>query len=374
MHSRTGTDSDPTSSLLQTASAQGLTILLVGHFATNRPGLDGQTIKTRLTLTELKLRLGDKAVKCIDTGATRRKPLRAAFSFFTSVGNATDVVIMPGQRHLLTMWPIYAAINKLTKARLHYVVIGGWLPQMIASRSGLRRALAAFTSIFVESQRMHNALRKLALTNVIVVPNYRRFSYDRKTSGDTSQPLRLVFASRITPSKGVEAAVSAVQRLNLDRESKRATLDVWGPINDVDASWFQGLQLTFGDDVRYCGVVQPERMTDVLSGYDCMLFPTTYQGEGLAGVIVEAFIAGIPVVATNWQDNSELVQHGSTGMLFEPGDDDALGGILDLLSSNPIMVDKMKAAAADRARVFHVEGAFTTMLSKLLEASTSEGN
>jgi glycosyltransferase involved in cell wall biosynthesis len=58
-----------------------------------------------------------------------------------------------------------------------------------------------------------------------------------------------------------------------------------------------------------------------LSNYDLLLFPTRYFTEGLPGSIVDAYFAGLPVIATKWKHAEEFVIHGKTGYIvpFENG-------------------------------------------------------
>ena len=42
--------------------------------------------------------------------------------------------------------------------------------------------------------------------------------------------------------------------------------------------------------------------------------------EGFGVVLIEAFSHGIPVLASNLGSMAEIVEHGVTGLLFDPGD------------------------------------------------------
>ncbi|HYH14210.1 MAG TPA: glycosyltransferase family 4 protein, partial [Flavisolibacter sp.] len=55
----------------------------------------------------------------------------------------------------------------------------------------------------------------------------------------------------------------------------------------------------------------------LLASYDCFVFPSHM--EGFSGALVEAMFAGLPVLASNIQQNKEAVTHMETGYLFEVG-------------------------------------------------------
>ena len=68
----------------------------------------------------------------------------------------------------------------------------------------------------------------------------------------------------------------------------------------------------------------PEKAYSTLSKYDCMLFPTYWKGEGFPGVVIDAFIAGLPVIATDWNMNTEIIKEGENGFIIPPNNIRAL--------------------------------------------------
>jgi glycosyltransferase involved in cell wall biosynthesis len=55
----------------------------------------------------------------------------------------------------------------------------------------------------------------------------------------------------------------------------------------------------------------------LLATYDCFVFPTHV--EGFSGALVEAMFAGLPILASDIQQNKEAVTHMDTGYLFKTG-------------------------------------------------------
>ena len=62
------------------------------------------------------------------------------------------------------------------------------------------------------------------------------------------------------------------------------------------------------DFVEYKGVANYNQTVDVLKNYFALLFPTYFHGEGFAGCIIDAFFAGIPIIATDWLYNKDIVK------------------------------------------------------------------
>lgn len=62
----------------------------------------------------------------------------------------------------------------------------------------------------------------------------------------------------------------------------------------------------------------------------------TSDSEGFSNTLLEYMAAGVPAVATDVGGNRELVDHGLTGILVPPGDDEAIAqGIIELLEDEP---------------------------------------
>jgi glycosyltransferase involved in cell wall biosynthesis len=77
--------------------------------------------------------------------------------------------------------------------------------------------------------------------------------------------------------------------------------------------------------------------------------------EPFGQVIVEAMAAGVPVVATCAGGAAELVQHEVNGLLYPPGDADALAGALRRLASDRALRRRLGLAGRERARDFRPE-------------------
>lgn len=150
----------------------------------------------------------------------------------------------------------------------------------------------------------------------------------------------LLMVGRFEPQKGHALALAAMPAL-LERHG-RATLLMAGdgPLLRDTARAIAAAGLA--GSVRLLG-----RRVDVgtlLAMADLLVMPSQF--EGLPLVALEAFAAGLPVVATVAPGIAELVEHRATGWLAPPGDATALGGVLaDALDDEPA-----RAAAGEAAR------------------------
>jgi glycosyltransferase involved in cell wall biosynthesis len=102
------------------------------------------------------------------------------------------------------------------------------------------------------------------------------------------------------------------------------------------------------------GVYLPGRVGDVAAWYrraELLVHPARWEGFGLA--LLEAMLAGLPVVATRVSSIPEIVADGETGVLVEPDDAAALARAIASVLDEP---RGLGAAGRARARAeFSVE-------------------
>jgi glycosyltransferase involved in cell wall biosynthesis len=144
----------------------------------------------------------------------------------------------------------------------------------------------------------------------------------------------------VKPSKGVRDIFAAVHTLG-----NAVTVDVYGPLHgDIEASEFTGA-------VRYCGELSRGEVANVIANYDVLLLPTHYSGEGYPGVILEAFAAGLPVIATRWQAIPEIVT-AENGIIVEAHDPLHLAAAMQYLTQSPAELRRLQQGALQTARRF----------------------
>jgi glycosyltransferase involved in cell wall biosynthesis len=82
----------------------------------------------------------------------------------------------------------------------------------------------------------------------------------------------------------------------------------------------------------------------------------TSMSEGCSDTLLSYMAAGLPIVATSVGGNPELIRHGESGYLFDPGEADALAMRINILLLADDLASRFGAAARERARTeFTVE-------------------
>lgn len=135
-------------------------------------------------------------------------------------------------------------------------------------------------------------------------------------------------------AKGIGDAVKAVNEFNRKYDLPIYSLDIYGQIDDGDLEWFNDIKKDFPYYIKYKGLVPFNKSTEVVSAYYALLFPTFYEGEGFAGTILDAYASGVPVIASDWRYNSEILEDGKTGLIFKTHNIDDLIGKLEFAYKN----------------------------------------
>jgi len=156
-------------------------------------------------------------------------------------------------------------------------------------------------------------------------------------------PLKLGVLGRLIPLKNVEGLIAAAAHLAGRGIEVQVEIAGSGPsessLRDLVAS------LGVADRVRFLGWrVDVDRL---LSAWDILVIPSLEEGLPLSAL--EAMAAARPVVASRVSGLGELVVDGVTGMLFPPGDTEALVGCMAELACDRQRIAAMGDAAWERA-------------------------
>lgn len=294
-------------------------VATLGHFGFGYDLLNGQTIKTKIVTEELENEYGKENVLKYDTHGGKKALVKLPIQIGAALSKAKNVVIFPAYNGLRIIAPLLYIVNKYFNRSLQYVVIGGWLPTYLDNKVKLKKILQKFDGIYVETISMKNALEQRGFSNIYVMPNCKKIKILEKENlvYTEKEPFKLCTFSRVMRTKGIEDAITSVIAINERYKRTVVTLDIYGQIDSDEVSWFNSLKSEFPPYIKYTGVVEFSESTDVLKSYYALLFPTFHEGEGFAGTLIDAMAAGVPVIASDWKYNSELVILGKTGLLCE---------------------------------------------------------
>lgn len=258
--------------------------------------------------------------------------------------------------------------------RLNYFVIGGILPDFISQLEMKQRECYSIVKWFmVESQEMKRKMELLGYKNVIHIPNFKKIAYIPEKNTEIPVPFRFVFLSRIIPEKGCDLIMKVTRRMNKEIGEDKFIVHFYGKIEDSYKSHFLNA-INELPNAEYKGFLNLADISnyDVLASYSTMLFPTFWKGEGFPGILIDAMIAGTPVIASDWGYNTEIIDNGTTGVIIKSKDVDALANAMNSFICNKPKVAEMvqhcrrQAMEYDTARVLNNE-LFQKILKKEYE-------
>lgn len=325
----------------------------------------GQEVKTCILADALETKYGK--IYRIDTLA-RNSRIKMPFQLLWAMITCTDVIILPAHNGLVVLSKLLSKLNKLFHRRLHYSVIGGWLQDLLPNHPDVMKALHYFTGIYVETKTMMDALQKLGFTNVCVVPNCKPLTImkSEELKMAYSEPYRLVTFSRVTEKKGIGTAANIVMKLNKKYGRKVFTLDIYGPVDPgEDESWFAELRKSFTDAITYRGNAPFDKSVEILSGYFALLFPTQYFTEGIPGTIIDAYAAGVPVIASKWKSFADVVEEGITGLGYSFNTTADLEKVMEKIVTDPSMIINLKQGCIRKANDFLPQNAIKPLMDRI---------
>lgn len=339
-------------------------VAVIGHFGIGLDLVNGQTIKTKIVTDEVEKYCNEKAM-LIDAHGGIKAIIPVVLGSVKSLLMCKNVILMLTENGLRVSVPILSFFNKFFHRRLHYVVVGGWLPEFLKKNPGLVKKLKSFYMLYVETYNMKLILEEMGMKNVAVMPNCKRLKIVSKPEKCT-KPYSLCTFSRVMKEKGIEDAVNAVIQANDYFGEVMYYLDIYGEIDLNQKKWFEKLEQMFPHYIRYCGVVKFEQSVEVLKPYFALLFPTYYEGEGFAGTAIDAFSAGVPVLASDWKYNKEVVREGINGRLFQTKNVGELSKILIEMAEKPEIWLKMREQCISDAHTYKPDNVMKTLLNEIV--------
>ncbi|MCM4163338.1 MULTISPECIES: glycosyltransferase family 4 protein [unclassified Arenibacter] len=340
-------------------------ILVFGNFNYSTHNLCGQTVKTRnvYQLLKSKERQYFSEVAFFDTDSLSANKL-GLFQGLYHVIKTNELFYLPATKNLTYIFPFVFILSKLFSTKIHFVVVGGWLGEYLQNKPIYRFMISKVHHIYPETDALcqylesHYGFKKVTRLN-----NFRDTNFV-PVQRAIGHPIKLVFMARVHPLKGVETLFKLNQRLK-ELNFENVIIDIYGPIFEEYKEEFNKLLITASDNIAYTGILQPNDIYPVLSQYDMMLFPTQYYTEGFPGSILDAYISGLPVIASNWLYANEFIDNTS-GAVVDFDDKNAfLNKVIELIKK-PDIIDSLKQGARAKSYEFSSDKAWEVLLSNMV--------
>ena len=169
----------------------------------------------------------------------------------------------------------------------------------------------------------------------------------------------LLFVGRLAPEKGVTVLAQAAASLPDGSVAVAGS----GPLAD---------QVRQAPGLQALGALAPAEVADVMGRSLALVMPSLWF-ENFPRTLVEAYAAGLPVIASRLGAMAELVQDGVTGLLAEPGDAHDWASKMRWALDHPAEMGRMGAAARARYEALYTPQRNLAQLLDIYEQAVMQG-
>ena len=329
-------------------------VAIVGSVGYVEETSSGQVIRTRILRQALVEHYGEKGVYMINTSSYTRHAIPIVLRTIASLFVAdTYIVILSGNGRKV-FFPILRFFKKVFGKRVLNNVIGGDYAESVRKYPKYIKYSNSFDVNWVQMPSMKREVENEGIRNVEVLPNSKPLVIVKPEdlAQNSAKPYRFCTFSRVSKAKGTELAIEAIERINRQAGETVAELTIFGKPDEDYAEEFKQVMARSTDAIRYGGVIAFDQASKVLSDYYMLLFPTTFYGEGFPGTILDAYASGLPVLASDWKFNPELIESGKTGELYDHNDHEAFYALVKAAVEDPEAVDAMRIHCVEEAEKY----------------------
>ncbi len=158
--------------------------------------------------------------------------------------------------------------------------------------------------------------------------------------------INILYLGALNENKGTHILIQAFNKLN----HKNVTLNIVGK-GPAESS----LKELAGNNpnIIFHGFLSIDEKNNLLTKMNIAVVPSLWYDNGPA-VVYECFNYSIPIIGSNIGGIPDLVNHGSNGMLFEPGNIDELMSILQLLIKDLALLENLERGAFAASRNYDI--------------------
>jgi glycosyltransferase involved in cell wall biosynthesis len=184
--------------------------------------------------------------------------------------------------------------------------------------------------------------------------------------GSSDGNIKIITVGRFVRQKDYNTALLAFRELVARRPDCNFIYNIvgYGPLESEIRSETVRLKI----DQRVKMFINPSNIPEILNESD--IFLSTSLFEGVSNSIMEAMVAGLPIVATDVGDNKYLIRDGSNGYLVPCRD---VSKIVDKLEDLSRSEEKRKEFGRNNHKILETEFSKTRLLEDYMELFSSFG-
>lgn len=230
------------------------------------------------------------------------------------------------------------------------------------------RVFSTASTVICVSKQVAEYVKRYPNTksHVHVLPNGVNVSrFKASSSGRSRHEFTIGFLGTLKPWHGVETLLESFRQFHRRYPKSRLLIVGDGPEREKLEAIIASYQLSSA--VTFTGAVSPEAVPELLSKMNVAVapYPVLENFYFSPLKILEYMAAGVPVVASRVGQISELIDDGTSGLLYSPGDINALTLALFDIFHKPALAENLACAARQKAEKHYSWDATVTRMLEL---------
>jgi glycosyltransferase involved in cell wall biosynthesis len=228
-------------------------------------------------------------------------------------------------------------------------------------RGALRWALRSSDAVVALTPGSKQSLvARTQIRRACVIPNAADLNNPERVM-DSGRNRLILFLGHLYRDKGVYELLDAFASLQPSRPGLRLVLA--GEGSEAHGLRSEASRLGLDGAVDLPGWVGPDAKAELLAEAACLALPS--HDEGLPLALLEAMLAGVPVVATSVGGVPEIVEDGRHALLVTPHDPDALAAALARVLDDSKLAARLSETARRHARAEYTPDSLAERVSAL---------
>jgi glycosyltransferase involved in cell wall biosynthesis len=179
------------------------------------------------------------------------------------------------------------------------------------------------------------------------------------SKNNTSRPIRFGYLGRIHPTKGIDILIDAYKKVRLEGSTQ---LDIFGESDHFEQDYYKRIidSSTGIPEIKFHGKYSSDQVGSILENLDIVIIPSIWY-EVFSLIVLEAALAGVPVIASDLGGLAENVRMHQAGWLFPARDIEALAALMtrcrdemDFIDNQVKLIQKPKSIETEVEEIHQI--------------------
>ena len=215
-------------------------------------------------------------------------------------------------------------------------------------------------AVFTITEDLRSKVAELGQINIFHIPNMIDIKNKPETKSFSKPPV-IGTMGRFVKKKGFDVFIDALKILKESGKDFKAIIGGTGKEEEALKKQAEGL------DIDFCGWVEDKK--DFFKNIDIFCLPSHHEPFGI--VLLEAFAAHKPVISTNSEGPSEIIENKKDGLLVEKGNAEEMAKELSYFLDNEKDAKLFASHGFDKAQNAYSLEAIGNKMNNVLKEITS---